>query len=413
MPTSPASPARPGPTARELLAGLGLLADGPVLWGAPLRSGRPGVFVVELAAPLAEAPIDFGALRTWLERVPGLRLDGATPTPHELAASLRRWWLPGETVLYIGSTTRSLGGRAAALAATAVGDRRPFGSAWRLRTLKDVAKLRIWWAETDAAEEYADAAFDAFARGVDPGWAQRLPDPALVLPYGNTDAPDGRREEHGLTGLFRPDEEAAIKPGTPLSGAAGGPMAKPSTRARVTAARAAAERAPRQRRTPTSATAGVPASVAPVTHLTAAGLEALRAELETLTTKERPAIVARIKAARELGDLRENADYEAARREQSFLEGRVAQIEAMLRSVVVIDDVERSHLVGIGSFVTVEHDGKRETYTVVGRAEAKPAERRISDTSPLGRALLGAAAGDEVAVAAPSGSRTYTIVEVA
>ncbi|MCU0504187.1 MAG: transcription elongation factor GreA [Chloroflexi bacterium] len=146
--------------------------------------------------------------------------------------------------------------------------------------------------------------------------------------------------------------------------------------------------------------------------MTAAGLAALKAELTHLTTVERPAIVARIKAARELGDLRENADYEAARREQSFLEGRVAQIEALLHSVIVIDDIERTHVVGIGSVVTVEHDGARETYTVVGRAEAKPAERRISDTSPLGQALLGAAAGDEVSVAAPSGSRLYRVVEV-
>lgn len=410
MPPTPAPSARPGPTARELLAGLGLMADGPVLWGAPLRSGRPGIFVVELAALLAEIPVDHGALRTWLERVPDLRLDGSTPTPHELAADLRRWWLPGESVLFIGSTTRSLAGRAAALAATAIGDRRPFGSAWRLRVLKDPAKLRLWWAETEAAEEYADAAFDAFAAGVDPASVARLPDPSLVLPFGNTEAPDGRRTEHGLTGLFRLDEEAATKPGTALSGAAGGPMAKPSTRARAAATRAAAGAAPRKRRAGGAGQAPQPAVT--VTHLTAGGLEALKAELVTLTTKERPAIVARIKAARELGDLRENADYEAARREQSFLEGRVSQIEEMIRSVVVIDDIARTHVVGIGSVVTVEHDGVSETYTVVGRAEAKPAERRISDTSPLGRALLGAAAGDQISVQAPSGSRAYLVVEV-
>jgi transcription elongation factor GreA len=411
MPPTPAPSARPGPTARELLAGLGLMADGPILWGAPLRSGRPGIFVIELAAPLAEIPVDHGALRTWLERVPDLRLDGHTPTPHELAADLRRWWLPGESVLFIGSTAKSLAGRAAALAATGIGDRRPFGSAWRLRVLKDPAKLRLWWAETDAAEEYADAAFDAFSAGVDPASVARLPDPSLVLPFGNTEAPDGRRAEHGLTGLFRPDAQATVKSGAALSGAAGGPMAKPSSRARAAATRAAAEAAPRRRR-PTAAERAPRPSVT-VTHLTSGGLDALKAELVTLTTKERPAIVARIKAARELGDLRENADYEAARREQSFLEGRVAQIEEMIRSVVVIDDIARSHVVGIGSIVTVEHDGAREIYTVVGRAEAKPAERRISDTSPLGRALIGAAAGDQVAVEAPSGSRAYLIVEVA
>ncbi len=411
MPPTPPPPARPGPSARELISGLGLLADGPVLWGAPLRSSRPGIFIVEIASPHAELPVDHHALRTWLERVPALKLNGATPTPHELAADLRRWWLPGETVLFIGSTSKSLAGRASALSATAIGDRRPFGSAWRLRVLKDLAKLRLWWAVTEAPEEYADAAFNAFAAGVDPVWIERLPEPGLVLPYGNVEAPDGRKEAHGLTDLFRPDEQAAVKPGTALSGAAGGPMTKPSARAKVAASRAAAERAPRKPRT--TAKSDAPPPTQTVTHLTAAGLEALKAELEHLTTVERPAVIARVKAARELGDLRENADYEAARREQSFLEGRVAQIEAMLHSVIVIDDMERSHVVGIGSVVTVEHDGARETYTVVGRAEAKPAERRISDTSPLGQALLGAAAGDEVAVAAPSGSRKYLVVEVA
>ncbi len=103
----------------------------------------------------------------------------------------------------------------------------------------------------------------------------------------------------------------------------------------------------------------------------------------TLTTKERPAIVARIKAARELGDLRENADYEAARREQSFLEGRVAQIEEMIRSVVVIDDIARSHVVGIGSVVTVEHDGAREI--VHGRGARGGEARRAADQRHVAR----------------------------
>jgi transcription elongation factor GreA len=385
------------------------MADGPVLRGAPLRSSRPGIFVVEIATAHPEAPVDFGVLRTWLERVPSLQLDGATPTPHELAAEMRRWWLPGETVVFIGATNKSLAGRASALSATAVGDRRPFGSAYRLRTLKDVGKLRLWWAESGAAEEYADAAFEAFAKGVDPVWIARLPDPKLVLPFGNTEAPDGRRQAHGLTDIFRPDDQSAVKPGTALSGAAGGPMTKPSARARTAAARRTTEAAPRRRRS--AADAAQPPGPA-ATHLTAAGLEGLKAEMEQLTTVERPAIVARVKAARELGDLRENADYESARREHSFLEGRVAQIEQMLRTAVVIDDMARTHLVGIGSVVTVEHDGALETYTVVGRAEAKPAERRISDTSPLGRALLGTAAGDEVAVEAPSGIRRYRVVEV-
>ena len=387
------------------------MLDGPAVWGAPVRSSRPGVFVVELPEPIAEAPIDHNILRRWMERVPTLTLDGQPPTPRDLASRLAAYWLPGETVLYIGSTSRSLGGRVAALVATELGDRRPFGSAYRLRTLRDVGKLRVWWAETAAPEEYADALATAFSAGVDPASIARLPDPALVLPFANVEAPDGRREAHGLSDFFRPDEAAAVKPGTALSGAAGGPMARPSTRARAASTqRAAGARSATPRAATRRAGAGGPA--APATHLTTAGQDALQAELVDLTTTRRQEVVARIKAARELGDLRENSDYQEARREQSFLEGRVAQVEGMLRNVVIIDDVERTHVVGIGSKVRVEHDGAEETFTVVGPAEARPADLRISDTSPLGRALLGAAAGEDVIVRAPAGDRHYRVLEV-
>jgi transcription elongation factor GreA len=84
----------------------------------------------------------------------------------------------------------------------------------------------------------------------------------------------------------------------------------------------------------------------------------------------------------------------------------------MLLDVVLIDDVERTHVAGMGSTVLVEHDAVEEEYTIVGPAEAKPAERRISDTSPLGRALRGAAAGDDIVVKAPSGDRHYRVLEV-
>jgi len=415
MSPTPVPPARRGATAADLLRGLDLMLDGPAVWGAPVRSSRPGVFVVELPDPIAEAPIDHNLLRRWMERVPALTLDGEVPTPRDLAAHLASYWLPGETVLYIGSTPRSLGGRVAALVATELGDRRPFGSAYRLRTLRDVTKLRVWWAETAAPEEHADALATAFAAGVDPASVARLPDPSLVLPFANVEAPDGRREAHGLTDIFRADEAATVQPGTALSGAAGGPIARPSARARAAgaaratgAARPATPRAASRRAT---TSAGGPAAP-PATHLTTAGQEALQAELEDLTTTRRREVVARIKAARELGDLRENSDYQEARREQSFLEGRVAQVEGMLRNVVIIEDVERTLVVGIGSTVRVEHDGTEETYTVVGPAEARPADLRISDTSPLGRALIGAAAGEDVIVRAPAGERHYRILEV-
>ena len=127
----------------------------------------------------------------------------------------------------------------------------------------------------------------------------------------------------------------------------------------------------------------------------------------------RPEVIARIKAAKELGDLKENADYTAAREEQSFLEGRIASIEATLRTAQVIEvrvDEDRATL---GSTVAVEDsDGLPATYTIVGSTEADPATGRISNVSPVGKALMGARAGDEVTVAAPRGSVRYRVVAI-
>ena len=145
--------------------------------------------------------------------------------------------------------------------------------------------------------------------------------------------------------------------------------------------------------------------------MSATGLERLEAEVRELREVQRPAVVARIKAARELGDLRENADYEAARREQSFIEGRVQSIEAILRNAHVVDEAT-THEVIIGSVVVLERHGETILYTIVGSSEANPAEGRISYVSPLGRALMGRRAGDDVVVKAPSGDRHYRVAEV-
>jgi len=147
-------------------------------------------------------------------------------------------------------------------------------------------------------------------------------------------------------------------------------------------------------------------------YLSTQGIASARAELEQLTLVERPVVVARIAAARELGDLRENAEYESARKEQSILEGRVLHLTALLRDAVTIQDSSTSH-VSLGTTVTVEDDLGEETYTIVGSHEAAPASGRISSTSPVGRALMGRRAGDSVTVAAPSGSIGLRIVSLA
>jgi len=146
-------------------------------------------------------------------------------------------------------------------------------------------------------------------------------------------------------------------------------------------------------------------------YLSSQGIAGARAELEQLTLVERPAVVARIVAARELGDLRENAEYETARKEQSILEGRVQHLTSLLRDAVRIEGSSTSH-VSLGTAVTVEDDQGEETYTIVGSHEASPAEGRISSTSPVGRALMGRRAGDSVTVAAPGGRFGLRIVSL-
>jgi transcription elongation factor GreA len=169
--------------------------------------------------------------------------------------------------------------------------------------------------------------------------------------------------------------------------------------------------------TPTSATATATgsASTDPRTkqvHLTTEGIVRLEAELEILTTQKRPEVIGRIRSAKELGDLKENADYTAAREEQSFLEGRIQSIEAQLRDAVVIHAPAAGSKVGLGSVVTVETDGDEMRLEIVGTTESSPKDGRISGSSPVGRALLGGAVGDEVTVQSPSGPIGYRIVAI-
>lgn len=147
-------------------------------------------------------------------------------------------------------------------------------------------------------------------------------------------------------------------------------------------------------------------------HLTADGADRLRDELRTLIDVRRPEVVARIRTAKELGDLKENADYTAAREEQSFLEGRIQAIEAQLRAAVIIETPAAGSRVGLGTTVTVEAMGEEATYVLVGTTEADPAQGRISVSSPVGAALLGHGPGDEILVKTPRGETRYRVLAV-
>lgn len=150
--------------------------------------------------------------------------------------------------------------------------------------------------------------------------------------------------------------------------------------------------------------------------MTSAALEQLRAELEHKYNVERPAMAERLKAAIEMGDLTENAEYISAKEDQAFLEGRIWELEEMIRGAVIIQESngDKSGTVRLGCQVTVVEEGVStpETFMIVGAVEANPIEGKISNESPLGRALIGRKVGDVVRVAAPDGEMVFEISDV-
>jgi transcription elongation factor GreA len=408
-------------TAPALLRSVGLMADGPAQWGRPVPAPGPGVFVVELPAPVPNAPIELTRVGKWLERVDTLRLDGERPTSKALAARLASFWLPSQTVLYVGSSEASVRRRLAAMGATELGDRRPYAGGYWLKVLRGLDGARVWWAATTATEEYEDALLEAFTGGLAAAERAALHDPDVVLPFANLRQGSGDRKSTGLTGALLAEAVEPPPPPTRLvvvpDGDADGARGEPEpSRRRAPASRPTGPAAPRRSvaaltRDRLAAEAAADAAQG-VQALTVDGAARLRAELEELTQVRRPQVIARIRTAKEHGDLKENAEYHAAREEQSFLEGRVQALEARLRTAVIVDAPTAGSRVGLGSNVTVEHAGETATYTIVGASESDPASGRISSSSPVGRALVGHDVGDEIMVRTPAGERAYRIVAI-
>jgi transcription elongation factor GreA len=419
--------------AADLLRDIGLLADGPVRWGKPVPGRGSGIYLVELAVPLAAAPIELTKVGKWLERLPLLRLDGERPTSKALAARLAAFWLPEALLVYAGATTASVGGRAESLARHVLGDRRPHADGQWLHALRGNDQLRIWWAGTNAPEEALDAVFDAFGERHSAALPGR-PAGALTLPWANTRRPTGERQPHGITGAVEPEAPTIAPPptrridlppgdadgvptaikGTGTTRRTGRPPATGPAMVRSGAPPASATRTPRSPGGGSGSAARFEQKRDAIP-MTADAIERAKVELDELTRLRRPEIVARIKSARELGDLKENAEYHAAREEQSFLEGRVRMLEDRLRYAVVIDESGgdgRTGRVTLGSVVRVEVAGDEMTWTIVGTTEANPAAGRISTSSPVGAALLGAKVGDEVEVRTPRGPARYRITEI-
>lgn len=148
-------------------------------------------------------------------------------------------------------------------------------------------------------------------------------------------------------------------------------------------------------------------------YLTENGLEELKKELENLINVRRPENIQAIKEARSLGDLSENAEYDAARNEQAQIEARIQQLEKMLENVSIISEVSKE-TVGIGNTVSIKYvdDDEEEEYKIVGSQEADPFESKISNESPIAKALFEHKVGDIVTVESPNGSYEVEIIEI-
>lgn len=148
------------------------------------------------------------------------------------------------------------------------------------------------------------------------------------------------------------------------------------------------------------------------TYLSPEGIETLKKELLELKTKKRQEIAKRLQEAKDLGDLSENAEYFEAKEAQSLNENRIGELEELLKNAVIIKTPSAENIVSIGSTVEVKSGNNIETFKIVGSAEAKPQEGKISNESPLGRSFLNKKAGDEFEVKTPGGIVTYKIIKI-
>ena len=148
-------------------------------------------------------------------------------------------------------------------------------------------------------------------------------------------------------------------------------------------------------------------------YVTEQGLEDMKKELDYLKTEKRPKVIAALKEARALGDLSENAEYDAARSEQSDTENRIVTLEKMIENAIVIKEGAKD-LVSVGSTVVIEYleDGEKDEYTIVGVKEADPFANKISNASPIAKAILGHKQGETVVVASPNGDYKVKVAEI-
>ncbi len=146
--------------------------------------------------------------------------------------------------------------------------------------------------------------------------------------------------------------------------------------------------------------------------VTQEGFENLQKELKELVDFKRPAVLDRLAKARAMGDLRENSEYSASKEEQGFIEGRIMELEQLLKNVEIVTASGQAGTIEIGTAVVVDTPNGTDTFYIVGEFEADPMNKKLSQTSPIGKALIGKKVGDTVEVEVPAGKLTYKIIEV-
>lgn len=145
--------------------------------------------------------------------------------------------------------------------------------------------------------------------------------------------------------------------------------------------------------------------------ITQSGLEQLRNELQQLTEERRPKLVDRLSVARSMGDLSENSDYQSAKEELAFTDGRISELEELVQNSKVVSPTSNSQI-NVGHAVTVQVNSTKVVFKIVGEWEADPTQKKISHSSPLGQALIGKKVGEKVEVTAPAGKLVYTVVSI-
>lgn len=142
------------------------------------------------------------------------------------------------------------------------------------------------------------------------------------------------------------------------------------------------------------------------------GLEKIKKEYAELKDVKKPVAVARLQLARSMGDLSENSEYVAAKEDLTFLVGSIAELEVIIANAEIVEEETKEHLVKVGKTVKIRVDNREEEYAIVGEFEADPGSRKLSHTSPIGKALIGKKKGDVVEITVPAGILKYTIVDI-